>query len=175
MLAQLVLTIGKARTFDKYLPPAFLGCFDKEKIAFIPYFEIQNIFYQNDFNWNVAPSNTETKEFKQVYAQIQRVLDNDIPFETYLFYFEKDKAELKRFIRENFIVGKSDTTKLRIDKNNFINIYQKWADTVKPAIMVNWENVKKSGFIDGDFFLADLLSENNQSIKDGLFVLLKSH
>ncbi|MDR2466985.1 MAG: hypothetical protein LBD35_06285, partial [Prevotellaceae bacterium] len=36
MLAQLVLTIGKARTFDSYLPPPFLGCFDSEKIAFVP-------------------------------------------------------------------------------------------------------------------------------------------
>jgi len=36
MLTQLVLTIGKARTFNKILPPKFLGCFDCEKIAFIP-------------------------------------------------------------------------------------------------------------------------------------------
>ncbi|MDR2684688.1 MAG: hypothetical protein LBB53_04840, partial [Prevotellaceae bacterium] len=54
MLTQLVLTIGKAKTFNKHLPPAFLGCFDSEKIAFIPYSDIQDIFYQNDFNWNVA-------------------------------------------------------------------------------------------------------------------------
>ena len=57
MLAQLVLTIGKARTFDEILPPPFLGCYDNEKIAFIPYHNIQDIFYQNDFNWNVTPSN----------------------------------------------------------------------------------------------------------------------
>src|SRR5215469_14798565 len=40
-LTQLVLTIGKARTFDEILPPPFLGCYDNEKIAFIPYSEIQ--------------------------------------------------------------------------------------------------------------------------------------
>ncbi|GHU06046.1 hypothetical protein FACS1894147_12760 [Spirochaetia bacterium] len=44
MLTQLVLTIGKARTFDNITPPNLLGCFDCEKIAFINYFEIQNIF-----------------------------------------------------------------------------------------------------------------------------------
>ena len=49
MLTQLVLTVGKARTFDKILPPPFLGCFDSEKIAFVPYSDIQDIFYQNDF------------------------------------------------------------------------------------------------------------------------------
>lgn len=29
--AQLILTIGKARTFEKYLPPNFIGAFDAEK------------------------------------------------------------------------------------------------------------------------------------------------
>ena len=47
MLAQLVLTIGKARTFDTHLPPPFLACFDCEKIAFVPYSNVQDIFYQN--------------------------------------------------------------------------------------------------------------------------------
>ena len=28
---QLIITIGKARTFDTYLPPNFLGAFDAEK------------------------------------------------------------------------------------------------------------------------------------------------
>ncbi|MDR2125207.1 MAG: hypothetical protein LBP63_00060, partial [Prevotellaceae bacterium] len=87
MLTQLVLTIGKARTFDEILPPPFLGCYDSEKIAFVPYSEIQDIFYQNDFNWNVAPSNYDTKEFQQIYNQIKKIIDNDIPWETYLFYF----------------------------------------------------------------------------------------
>ncbi|MCL2651246.1 MAG: hypothetical protein FWD60_09530, partial [Candidatus Azobacteroides sp.] len=173
MLTQLILTIGKARTFDEILPPPFLGCYDNEKIAFVPYSEIQDIFYQNDFNWKVTPSNHETKEFKQVYAQIKKVVENEIPWETYLFYFEKDEKELKRFIRENFIAGKTETTKIRIDKNNFITIYNKWLDTVKPTIQVNWDIAKKNGIIDGDFYLADLLSAENKTLKDKLFVLLK--
>ena len=61
MFVQLILTIGKARTFDKTLPPAFLGAFDFKKIAFVDYVNIQDIFYLNDFNWNVTPSNHETK------------------------------------------------------------------------------------------------------------------
>ena len=40
MLSQLILTIGKARTFDKHNPPAFIGCFDYEKIAFVEYHKI---------------------------------------------------------------------------------------------------------------------------------------
>lgn len=45
MFAQLILTIGKDRTFDKFLPPAFLGAFDGKKIAFIPY----NKYYSRYF------------------------------------------------------------------------------------------------------------------------------
>lgn len=60
-LVQLVLTIGKARTFDQHLPPPFLGAFDGEKIAFVPYSALSDVFYQNDFNWNVTPSNHESR------------------------------------------------------------------------------------------------------------------
>ncbi|MDR0613402.1 MAG: hypothetical protein LBG45_08000 [Dysgonamonadaceae bacterium] len=175
MLAQLVLTIGKARTFDEILPPAFLGCYDSEKIAFVPYHEIQDIFYQNDFNWNVAPSNPDTKEFRQVYTQIKQIIETGIPQQTYLFYFEKDDSELRRFIRNNFVAGKSETAKIKIDKNNFISIYNKWLDTVQPTIAVNWDIAKKNNIIDGDFYLADLLSAHNQTIKDKLSVLLKTN
>ena len=62
-LVQLILTIGKAKTFDSYLPPPFLAAFDAEKIAFLPYKEILPFFSLNDFNWNVAPSDDTTREF----------------------------------------------------------------------------------------------------------------
>jgi len=175
MLTQLVLTIGKARTFDEILPPPFLGCYDNEKIAFVPYSEIQEIFYQNDFNWNVAPSNLETREFKQVYSKIQKILNNNVPWKTSIFYFEKDEKELKRFIKDNFVIGKTDITKIKIDKNNFIIIYNKWLETVKPTIQVDdWALAKKYGILDGDFYLADLLSSENKTLKEKLFVLLKT-
>ena len=74
-IVQLILTIGKARTFDKQLPPAFLGAFDSESISFIAYNDIQNIFYQNDFNWNVTPSNHDTKEFKQVLELVRTTIE----------------------------------------------------------------------------------------------------
>ncbi|MDR1551951.1 MAG: hypothetical protein LBS69_00610, partial [Prevotellaceae bacterium] len=85
------------------------------------------------------------------------------------------EKDLKRFIRENFVVGKSDTTKIQIDKNNFIIIYNKWLETVKPTINVNWEIAKKNGLIDGDFYLADLLSFDNKTITEKLLVLLHSN
>ena len=72
MFVQLILTIGKARTFDKTLPPAFLGAFDYKKIAFVEYSTVQDIFYLNDFNWNVTPSNHKTEEFKLIEERIEK-------------------------------------------------------------------------------------------------------
>jgi hypothetical protein len=167
-IVQLILTIGKARTFDKFLPPAFLGAFDGEKIAFIPYNEIQEVFYINDFNWNVAPSNYDTKEFKLVYEKVKTIIES----KALLFNFIRDDRELRKFIKQNFVVGKFGVSKIKIDKNNFITIYGKWLQSVKPTIVVNWEIAKQNGIIDGDFYLADLLSEENVTLKDKLFVLL---
>ena len=168
---QLILTIGKARTFDKYLPPVMLGAFDAEKIGFIPYNDIQDIFYLNDFNWNVTPSNHETKEFELIHGKVKRILDQN----TLIFNYSNDDKELKRFIKANFVVGKWGFTKTRIDKNNFIVIYNKWLQAVKPTIAIDWDIAKKEGVIDGDFYLADLLSSDNKTLKEKLFVVLETN
>ncbi len=168
---QLILTIGKARTFDNYLPPAMLGAFDAEKIAFISYNDIHDIFYINDFNWNVTPSNHKTKEFQLIYEKVKNILEKI----TLIFFYEKDDKILKKFIKTNFVVGNFGITKVQIDKNNFMVIYNKWLETVKPTIAVNWEIANKNGIIDGDFYLADLLSYENKTIKEKLFVLLKKN
>ena len=135
---QLIITIGKARTFDKTLPPPMLGAFDSEKIAFIPYNDIHEVFYINDFNWNVTPSDYETKEFKFIYDKVKSIIDN----KAFLFNYEKDDKELKKFIKTNFVLGKLGLTKTKIDKNNFMIIYNKWLQTVKPTIAVNWDLAK---------------------------------
>lgn len=169
-LVQLILTIGKARTFDKFLPPIMLGAFDAEKMAFIPYNDIHDIFYLNDFNWNVAPSNHQTKEFIIIYNKVKNILEQN----TLLYFFDNDQKELQKFITVNFIEGKFGLSKTRIDKNNFIVIYNKWLQSVKPTISVNWKIAKEKGVIDGDFYLADLLSNENITLKDKLFVVLKA-
>lgn len=152
-IVQLILTIGKARTFDKYIPPAYLGAFDAEIIAFIPYNEIQEVFYQNDFNWNVTASNHNTKEFKQILEKVSAILDK----ESLLYDFGSDSKEIKSFVKKNFIVGNTNTSKTRIDKNNFVVIYNKWLANVKPTIAVNWENVKKNGIIVDNIILIKML------------------
>ena len=177
MFVQLILTIGKARTFDKTLPPAFLGAFDFKKIAFVPYINVQDIFYLNDFNWNVAPSNHETKEFKLIKQRIEATLTQN----SYIYDFEKDEKDLHTFIKEN-VAKASSASKLKIDKNNFIPIYLRWLEIVKPTIDVDWDELKKANILDSDFYLADLFVddkdtqsiEDDLTIRDSLFVVFKS-
>ena len=166
---QLILTIGKERTFEKYLPPKYIGAFDAEKFAFIEYHEIQGIFYQNDFNWNVTPSNHDTKEFRQLYTLCKSLLEEN----SILFYYAMQATEFKEFIRINFKIGKESTEKISVTKNNFTFVFQKWSDKVRPTISVDWAKANKAGIISADFFLADLLSSNEESLKDSLYVVLR--
>jgi hypothetical protein len=174
-LAQLVLTIGNERkkpSFSKYPPPNFLGCFDRVKMAFVPYNELLPIFNINDFNWKVTPSDHTSKEFKLILNRIKALMDGK---DIYIFNFDKDEKELKKFIHDNFIALKGETSKLQINKNNFIWVYHRWLEEVKPSIDVDWEKAKKIGIIDGYFYLADLLSEGNKTLLEKLFVLLKTN
>lgn len=168
MFVQLILTIGKERTYNKTLPPAFLGAFDFKKIAFVPYLSIQDIFYLNDFNWNVAPSNHETKEFKLIQERIESTLKKN----AYIYDYEKDEEDLKKFISNN-IAKSSTVNKIKIDKNNFIPIYLRWLENVKPIIDVNWDDLKKANIFDNDFYLADLFvdDKNTQNTEDDISIL----
>ena len=177
MFVQLVLTIGKARTFDKTLPPAFIGAFDFKKIAFVSYISIQDIFYLNDFNWNVAPSNHDTKEFKLIKDRIEATLKQN----TYVYDYQKDEKDLKIFIANN-IANSTEISKIKIDKNNFIPIYLRWLEIIKPNIDVNWDDLKKANILDSDFYLADLFIDDkdtnkiddDSSIRDNLFVVFQN-
>ncbi len=177
MFVQLVLTIGKARTFDKTLPPAFLGAFDFKKIAFVPYISIQDIFYLNDFNWNVTPSNHDTKEFKLIRERIEATLNKN----SSVYDYQTDEKELKFFIANN-IAKATEASKIKIDKNNFIPIYIRWLEFVKPIIDVNWDDLKKANILDSDFYLADLFVDDKDtqkidddaSIRDNLFVVFQN-
>jgi hypothetical protein len=177
MFVQLILTIGRARTFDKTLPPAFLGAFDFKKIIFVPYISVQDIFYLNDFNWNVTPSNQETKEFKLIKDRIEKSIKQN----TSVYDYQKDEKELKHFIANN-IAKATETIKIKIDKNNFYPIYLRWLEIVKPCIDVHWDNLKKANIVDSDFYLADLFvddkdtqeTKDDNTIRGNLFVIFQN-
>lgn len=177
MFVQLILTIGKARTYTRMLPPAFLGAFDAQKIAFVPYNSIESIFSINDFNWNVTPSDHESKEF----AIIKERIEADLQQNSYLFDFEKDAQELRFFISHN-LANATDKAKQTINKSNFVSIYLRWLEVIKPIIDTDWETLKKNNILDCDFYLADLFVDDKGTpeidddiaIYDNLFVLFEN-
>jgi hypothetical protein len=177
MFAQLILTIGKARTFDKNLPPAFLGAFDFEKIAFVPYEKVQHLFFKNDFNWNVTSSNHDTKEFKEIHTLITSILKQD----KYQYQFGTDDKDLKFFIKNN-IAKATESGKIQIDKNNFVPIYLRWLITLKPLINFDFTEGKKQNILDSDFYLADLFVDDHDTtttdddtpLKEDIFVVFRN-
>jgi len=176
MFAQLILTIGKARTFNQHLPPTFLGVFDAEKIAFVPYEKVSYLFYKNDFNWNVAPSDHTTKEFAEIKTIISDVLER----EKYLYYFGKDDKNLKFFIKNNIAKG-TEENKIQIDVNNFKWIFEDWLEKVKPLIDYSFDKDKKQRILDLNFFLADLFVDDkntttiddDEPINEDIFVVFR--
>ncbi len=160
---QLILTIGQSGTVGSRLPPTFLGAFDSEKIAFISYNDIADVFTRNDFNWKVTPSNHGTKEFHLLYNRVQQIIEGRMC----LYDFEKDEAILRHFIQNNLPAGQT-SGKVQITKNNFIHIYRRWLEEVKPHIDFPWEAGKKEGILELDFYRADLFvdDKNTENIDD---------
>lgn len=183
-LTQLILTLGKNKTLEHTLPPTYLGAFDCEKIALLPYSSIasylQNLFSKNDFNWRVTPSDYTSPQFKQVFDEAKEILESHaiiFPFESSpkSSHTPNHNKDLKDFIKANFTLSNDKTHKIAITKNNFTTIYQKWLTSVAPSISIDWEN-EKPDILSSDFYLADLLSENNntKAILDSLRILLQS-
>ena len=168
---QLILTIGKAHLQDSLIPPYFLGAFDAEKFAFVEFSDIAHIFSQNDFNWNITPSNHESKEFKQLYKLLCEILKR----KNICFDFARDSVDLREFIKANFTQEFLGIHKIQVKEHNLKYIYIKWLNAVKPSISIDWDAVKPA-IMDADFFLADLLSRNNSTseIIDNLRILLEN-
>ena len=174
---QLVLTLGRARTFARILPPAWLAAFDGRKIAFVPWASIADIFTLNDFNWHAAPSDHASREFQTVRARIEATL----AARTATFDFEADAAPLRAFIAGP-LAAASATARIAIDRNSFYPIYLRWLDAVKPCIDVDWAALRAHGILDSDFFLADLFVDDRDTVdisddvpaRTGLFVTFEA-
>jgi len=150
--------------------PTYLCSFDAEKIGFVLYDSISEVFELNDFNWNVTPSNHNTKEFVQLYSMLHDQLADSIQ----IYDFDRQAESLRYFIRSSFVLGKHKIPKVAINKNNFPHVYRKWHSEVLGTLAVDWESLREIGIYDHDFFLADLISENGKTIPQKLSVLLKN-
>lgn len=166
---QLILTIGKDRRFNELEAPDYLGSFDAEKIGFIHYDEISEVFELNDFNWQVTPSDHSTKEFKHLYELVHDTLKEYV----FVFNFEQQGESLRYFIKDKFSLTGRRASKTNVNKNNFPHIYRRWLKEVKPTLAVDWDDLAPRGIYDCDFFLADLMSQENTTLLENLSVLLK--
>lgn len=178
-VVQLIFTIGKGRINERHMPPKFIGAFDAEKIAFIPYNAIMGVFSQTDFNWNVPPSDHSTKEFQQLKTMVRNALEQsslEDGNEAYRFDFAENRKELKTYISKNFKADPHTNRGMRITQNNFVAVYNQWRKEVMPTIAIDFNEAKKNGLLDSAFYLADLMSGNdNFTLLDKLKVLLRKN
>ena len=167
MLAQLLLTI-KPRLDTGEMPPSFIGCFDESEITFCEFFHAQDVLTTNDFNWNERPSNVSQKSADKVAS----ILGENV----YTFNWKTDAIAAKEFVKNNLHArGLFDDQSLlqyvQITKNNFVQIFNRWRNEVLPTIAIP-NDFYESGLIDGDFFLADVLSDKDKTISKKLKILL---
>ena len=176
---QLIFTIGKGRINEKHMPPKYIGAFDAEKIAFIPYNAIMEVFSQTDFNWNVPPSDHSTKEFLFLKTLVRNALEQsslEDGNEAYRFDFVENRKELKTYISKNFKADPHTNRGMRITQNNFVAVYNQWRKEVMPTISIDFNEAKKNGLLDSAFYLADLMSgHDNYTLLDKLKVLLRKN
>ncbi|GAA7246513.1 hypothetical protein Kyoto90A_14380 [Helicobacter pylori] len=165
-LAQLILTIGKHK-FYTHFPPPYLGAFDAFSFLFVEYHKLDFIFTRSDIDFSVTPSNHNTESFKYLLNELTPLLEK----EALIFDYETQNKELKVFIKDNLLYSKR--SKIPVDKNNFVHVYFKWVEHVKPSISIEWQQARKQGILDADFYLADLLSESNETILESLNTILK--
>ena len=184
MFTQLIFTFYKAQHYIEN--PKLLCVFDNKQVAFIPFSSVAHLYNEKktvDFDWTVTPSNRNTKEFKIIEQIVKNAIDKDnilfqnetlFEFKPTLFYFDKNKNELKEWIKE-YIRTDQPTGPKDITDQNFSKVYYRWRDEVMPTISVDWDAVRnKYGILDCDYYLADLFSKDNLNIDDKLYVLLKS-
>ncbi|GAA7039107.1 hypothetical protein AOH447_14430 [Helicobacter pylori] len=166
---QLLLTIGKHRLYTHHTPP-YLCAFNAFRMEFVAFDDaITSFFYESRIDFSITPSNHNTEGFKHALNAFKAKCKSH----KFVFNFKTQSQECKEFI-ENNLNSSHLLNKIQIDKNNFFTIYQKWFEAVKPTIDIDWEVAKTKGILDADYYLADLLSDGDKTIKEKLQTILSS-
>ncbi|GHU31281.1 hypothetical protein FACS1894172_05940 [Spirochaetia bacterium] len=173
MFTQLILTCKKTYEKGEHLAPPWLGCFDEARIAFVSFHDMLPIFTETDFNWNTTPSNHETTDFQKARKKVAKLIGAKIA----VYNFGGDDKEIKEFIKTHFVSGAAASIKSPITKDNFVQIFIKWIKEVKPFINISkteWIDFKQTGILDCDFYRADLMSLDGNTITEKLKIILKN-
>ena len=170
-VTQLIGTIGKEKLTMNNCPPSWIGAFDSEKIVFMPFADVNKILARSDIDWvHLTPSDHQSDKFKHLYDIVKPVFEK----ENCKFCFETEEKMLRNFISKNLRSSKSG--QIEINRDNFIYVYHQWLKTVKDTIVMDWDKLKeKNGLFAADFFLADILSDNNITLKEDLNIILQTN
>ena len=160
MLAQLLLTIYRDQS--KMDLPEYIGGFDKYKCGIVEFDDLwQKLTSYSDINWNQTPSSVDEKTIKLVEQFAASNLK--------LYEFGTDDKELKTVLHQiqNGRGLRGQLLQKKINSNNFVSVFMKWQRALENNIAdIDDQFSKKQGILPGDFYLADLLSEDNKSIPD---------
>lgn len=160
MLAQLILTIH--RDSDKIDFPEYIGGFDNVKCGFTEFDPLyQALSTASDMNWLQTPSAVDIRTVDLV----RKFAEGKVS----LYRYETDARELKSALSK-IIAGRGlrgQILQKKINANNFVSVFMKWQKELGGNIRdINSDYNKKVGITPGDFYLADLLSEDNESIPE---------
>ncbi|MDR0604949.1 MAG: hypothetical protein LBG80_11665, partial [Bacteroidales bacterium] len=173
MFTQLVLTCKKTYEKAEHLAPPWLGAFDETRISFVAFHDMLPIFTETDFNWNITPSNHETTDFQKAREKVKNLIGAKLV----IYTFGADDRDIKEFIKTHFTEGGSSSIKSPITKDNFVQIFIKWVKEVKPCINISkseWSEFKQKGILDCDFYRADMMSLDGNTITEKLKIVLKN-
>ena len=171
---QLVLTIGVNTDLQNIPKPPFVAVFDSEKIAFIEYSFLNHFCDSSLFNeisWqNITPSNHLAEEFIKTKSRIQAIIKENAK----IFYFEKNEKELKHFISNS--LSKGELNPVVVTDKNFDYVYSNWLLEVFEKEVIDFKEFESLRdqmiLLESDFFLADLISENDKTLNKNLRIIL---
>ncbi|GLH57991.1 hypothetical protein [Helicobacter ailurogastricus] len=165
-LTQLVLTILKHQ--HETLPP-FLGAFNGACFGVLEIQKLEPLLKElSKKTYKEAPSNHNSKEFKEVESLLSPLLKAHLV----IFAYQQHTKELKDFIQS---LHSKPALQTQITRENFKDIFDKWLICVKPSINLDWEQAQKVDILEADFYLADLLSQDNHTLLDLSTLLRGDH
>jgi len=168
MLTQLLLTVKKIYQSGQITPPSLIGCFDPETFAIFSFADFIALYNQGVVDWNIAPSDYKSAEFKKFRKIVEVTAKNPV---TFSLKTDGGIKELKDYIKKTIgnygaqISFFDDLSGgLEITLTNLQHIFNIWIDEVKPQIVANdkdWQELQNDGVYPSDFFLADVYGDES--------------
>jgi hypothetical protein len=156
MLSQLILTAKRAN-LDGNAYPRFFGVYDGLFFRHIKTSDIAAIMDRNEINWNETPSSPSRKTMDTV----ERFRERIVPV--------RSESGIRRWLEE--IDRENEPGKIQIDVARVTGVFDHWIGSVWPTINAWHSDIDLKPC---DFFLADLMSSGNATLRKKLRILLET-